>query len=70
MLLPNIYIDDYVYRFNGSFFPIANYENNRHFYACCRKNEFIPRYTRDFIQITARVLAQENENQHRRHNLP
>ncbi len=61
MLLPDIYIDDYVRQKRGGFYPLKDYENHRHFYACYRKDEFIPKYTRDFIEITARALA----NQHR-----
>lgn len=61
MLLPNIYVDDYVRQHRGEFFPLADYENHRHFYACYRKDEFIPRYTRDFVQITTRVLEKERE---------
>lgn len=57
MILPNIYVDDYVQQRKGQFFPLKDYENHRHFYACCRKNEFIPQYTKDFIRITTRVLA-------------
>lgn len=56
MILPNIYIDDYVMHKQGSFFPIANYENHRHFYACYRKDAFIPRYMNDFIQIVTTTL--------------
>lgn len=61
MVLPNIYVDEYVRQKLGEFFPLADYENHRHFYACYRKDEFIPRYTRDLIQITSRVLAKERE---------
>ena len=61
MILPNIYIDDYCRQRGGAFFPLKDYENHRHFYACYRKDEFIPRYVRDFIQITMRVLAQQRE---------
>lgn len=61
MILPNIYIDDYVRQRRGEFFPLKDYENHRHFYACYRKDVFIPRYTRDFIQITSRVLANQRE---------
>lgn len=64
MLLPNIYVDEYVRQHRGEFFPLAEYENHRHFYACYRKDEFIPRYTRDFIQITTRMLAREREQEH------
>ncbi len=61
MVLPNIYVDNYVHQKRGEFFPLMDYENHRHFYACCRKDEFIPRYTRDFIQITAAALARQKE---------
>jgi len=61
MILPSIYVDDYVRQKQGAFFPLANYENHRHFYACYRKDEFIPRYTRDFIRITTGVLSQQRK---------
>ena len=60
MLLSNIYLDDYVRQHRGEFFPLKDFENQRHFYACYRKDEFIPRYTREFIQITAQMLEKEN----------
>ena len=59
MLLPSIYIDDYCRQRRGSFYPLADYENHRHFYACYRKDEFVPQYARDFIRITAGALAQK-----------
>ena len=59
MLLPNIYIDEYVRQKRGEFFPLADYENHRHFYACYRKNEFMPRYMKDFIRITSQMLEEE-----------
>ena len=62
MLLPSIYIDDYCRQRRGEFFPLKDYENHRHFYACYRKDEFVPRYVRDFIQITTRVLANQQQN--------
>ena len=34
---------------------------HRHFYACYRKNEFIPQYIRDFIRITTGVLSKQQE---------
>ena len=64
MILPNIYADDYVRQKRGQFFPLKDYENHRHFYACYRKDEFIPKYTRDFIRITASVLAKQREQDH------
>ena len=59
MLLPSIYIDDYCYQRRGAFYPLKDYENHRHFYACYRKDEFVPRYVRDFVQITTQVLANQ-----------
>ncbi len=54
-------MDEYVRQKWGKFFPLADYENHRHFYACYRKDEFIPRYTWDFIQTTIRVLEKERQ---------
>ena len=56
MLLPNIYVDNYVRQMNGAFFPLQDYQNSRHFYACYRKGYYLPQYTREFIQITTRML--------------
>lgn len=61
MLLPSIYIDGYCYQRKGCFYPLADYENHRHFYACYRKDEFIPQYARDFVQITASALARQQD---------
>lgn len=60
MLLSNIYLDDYVRQHRGEFFPLKDFENQRHFYACYRKDEFIPQYSREFIQITTQMLEKEN----------
>lgn len=56
MITPDIYIDDYVDRHGGVFFPLKDYENHRHFYACTRKGDFIPRYTRSFIRLVTAML--------------
>lgn len=61
MVVSNIYMDEYVRQRRGVFFPLKNYENHRHLYACYRKDEFIPRYVRDFIQIAAQALAQHRK---------
>lgn len=61
MILPSIYADDYVRQKRGAFFPLKDYENHRHFYACYRKDEFIPKYTRDFIGITTHALARQRQ---------
>lgn len=60
MLLPSIYIDGYCHQRKGCFYPLADYENHRHFYACYRKDEFVPQYARDFVQITASALARQH----------
>ncbi|MBE6955201.1 MAG: LysR family transcriptional regulator [Ruminococcaceae bacterium] len=65
MLMSNIYVDDYVRERGGAFFPLADYENNRHFYACYRKDDFLPSYGRDFIKITTEALAREKESPRR-----
>ena len=57
MILPGSYIDDYVTQKGGAFFPLADLEHNRHFYACYRKDAFVPQYVRSFVQI---VIAQLN----------
>lgn len=51
MILPNIYIDGFVSHKNGSFFPLITEEHLRHFYACYRKDAFVPQYVYRFIQI-------------------
>lgn len=61
MLLPNIYVDDYARGRQGEFFPLRDYENNRHFYACFRKDEFVPQYVQDFIRITTQALEQQRK---------
>ena len=61
MLMSNIYMDDYIRRRHGEFYPLKDYDNHRHLYACYRKDAFLPKYTREFIQITSRVLAKKNE---------
>ena len=53
MVLP----DDFVFQTNGAFYPLKDYENHRHFYACYRNDENTKKYVRDFVSITASVLA-------------
>lgn len=62
MLMSNIYMDEYIRRRRGEFFPLKDFDNNRHLYACYRKDEYLPKYTRDFIEITTRVLTQKYES--------
>lgn len=56
MILPNIYVDEYVALRQGEFFPLAGYEHHRHFYAVYRKDAFVPKYMRDFIRIVIETL--------------
>ncbi len=58
MLCSNIFVDDLVRR-SGRFYPLRDYENHRHFYACYPKEGKLPRYAAEFIQIVARVLRQK-----------
>ena len=60
MLMSNIYMDEPIRRKRGEFYPLKDYDNHRHLYACYRKDEFMPKYTRDFIQIATRVLSGQN----------
>lgn len=66
MVLSNIYVDAYVRQMRGGFFPLADYENHRHFYACYKTGAFIPQYTRDFIRISTRMLEKERQQDLRR----
>ena len=58
MLCSNLYMDDLAQR-HGAFYPLKNYENHRHFYACYPKDGELPRYAAEFIRITAQVLSQK-----------
>ena len=60
MLMSNIYMDETIRRKRGEFYPLKDYDNHRHLYACYRKDAFMPKYTRDFIQIATRVLSGQN----------
>ena len=55
MLCPDIYFDETVIK-QGVFYPLKGVENNRHFYACWRKGENLPRYAEDLIEIVTGVL--------------
>lgn len=55
MLCSDIYVDQSVHR-SGSFYPLKDYDNHRHFYACRRKDEPLPRYVDGFVEIVSRIL--------------
>ena len=57
MVLPNVYANDILHNNEGCFYPLSDYENHRHFYACYRNGETLKKYARDFIQITTAVLS-------------
>lgn len=61
MILPNIYVDGLVAYWKGEFFPLADVEHNRHFYACYRKDTFVPQYMHSFIQIVIDELDNRPE---------
>ena len=58
MVLPDVYADEFVFNSGGAFYPLKDYENHRHFYACYRNDENTKKYIRDFVSITTSVLAQ------------
>ena len=55
MLCSDIFVDEYARR-GAVFYPLMDYENRRHLYACWRKGEKLPRYAEGFIQIVGRIL--------------
>ena len=59
MLCSNIYVDGLVQR-HGAFYPLRDYENHRHFYACYLKGTHLPRYAAGFIRIVSQVLSQKS----------
>ena len=62
MVLPDVYADSFVFAAGGGFYPLADYDNHRHFYACYRNGENVKKYVRDFIAIASAVLARSSEN--------
>lgn len=61
MVLPDVYADTFVFSQGGAFYPLADYDNHRHFYACYRNGENVKKYVRDFITISSAVLAQSSQ---------
>ena len=48
MVLPDVNADEFVFNSGGAFYPLKDYENHRHFYACYRNDENTKKYIRDF----------------------
>lgn len=55
MLCPDVYFDEAVVG-KGIYYPLRDFENYRHYYACWRKGETLPRYAMDLIDIVCREL--------------
>ena len=47
----------------GAFYPLTDYENHRHFYACWRKGDALPRYAEDFIRSITQALTRSDPSQ-------
>ena len=62
MLCSDIYVDQAVHR-QGAFYPLKDYENHRHFYACRRKDEPLPRYAEGFVQIVSQILQDKRRRE-------
>ena len=61
MILPDVYADSFVFSAGGAFYPLMDYDNHRHFYACYRNGENMKKYVRDFISIVSSVLTRDAE---------
>ena len=48
----------------GVFLPLKDYTNNRHFYACSRKDEVLPRYAEEFIDAVRTALKGKDHNEY------
>ena len=62
MLCSNIYVDDTV-REKGGFYPLEDYENHRHFYACYHKDDYLLKYALDLIEIFRTVLSERGNSE-------
>lgn len=61
MMLPDVYADSFMTQSGGGFYPLKNFVNKRHFYACYRKGETVKPYIRAFIMIATAVLNSSPE---------
>lgn len=55
MICSEIFADSYAFEY-GSFFPLKDYENHRHFYACTVKETHLPHYAQEYIEIVRTLL--------------
>lgn len=44
------------------FYPLQEYESQRHFYACYRQGQTLPRYAQDFLRMVRETVARESLN--------
>ncbi len=56
ILLPHIYCNDIIRKEGAHFYPLADSSYEHHFYACYRQNSFVPRYTKDFIDVVIKAI--------------
>ncbi|MBQ1468152.1 MAG: LysR family transcriptional regulator [Solobacterium sp.] len=59
MFCSDILVDGYASE-NGIFYPLPEYDNRRHFYACYRTDAFLPQYAKDLINITRNIINTKN----------
>lgn len=54
MLCPNIYVTP-----GSSFYPLAGHENLRHFYACLRRGQAVPKFMSGFLEILRECVSHD-----------
>ena len=52
MLCPNIYAAP-----GSCFYPLVGYENQRHFYACLRQGQVVPRFMNSFLELVRECVT-------------
>lgn len=63
MLCPLVFVrDNNALLRDGVYFPLKNITEPRHFYACFRKEKYLPQYMRDFIQMVQDTTSQSLAN--------
>ena len=58
VILPNIYSNYIVEMMGGSYYPLRDCPEQRNFYACFRTADYMPKYTRDFINMVKEELVE------------
>lgn len=52
MLCPNIYVAP-----GSCFYPLVGHENQRHFYACLRQGQVVPRFMNSFLELVRECVT-------------